>query len=229
MHLNLKFLKKISFITLLAITLSFTTYITASAEKSSETVESFYKKPTETTENDKSEQTEQLEDDDVLSEESTSTSTSFGFLDFLRMIVATVFVIVLLYGTLRFINKKNKLQDKGNLVTNLGGTTIGSNRSVQIIKIGNSLYVVGVGENVQLLTQITNEEEKKQILNEHNQAVERVLAPADLLSKLYKNKRIQKKDQLPFVEQFKQQLATMSKDRKQLQKELQKKEKFDDE
>lgn len=228
MQLNLKFLKKISFITLLAITLSFTTSITASAEKSSETVESFYKKPTETTENDKSEQNKQL-DDDVLSEESTSTSTSFGFLDFLRMIAATAFVIVLLYGTLRFINKKNKLQDKGNLVSNLGGTTIGSNRSVQIIKIGNSLYVVGVGENVQLLTEITNEEEKKQILDEHNQAVERVLAPADLLSKLYKNKGIQKKDQLPFVEQFKQQLATMSKDRKQLQKELQKKEKFDDE
>jgi len=227
-QLNLKFLKKISFITLLAITLSFTTSITASAEKSSETVESFYKKPTETTENDKSEQNKQL-DDDVLSEESTSTSTSFGFLDFLRMIAATAFVIVLLYGTLRFINKKNKLQDKGNLVSNLGGTTIGSNRSVQIIKIGNSLYVVGVGENVQLLTEITNEEEKKQILDEHNQAVERVLAPADLLSKLYKNKGIQKKDQLPFVEQFKQQLATMSKDRKQLQKELQKKEKFDDE
>lgn len=229
MQLNLKFLKKISFITLLAITLSFTTSIPASAEKSSETVESFYKKPTETTENDKSEQNKQLEDDDVLSEESTSTSTSFGFLDFLRMIAATAFVIVLLYGTLRFINKKNKLQDKGNLVTNLGGTTIGSNRSVQIIKIGNSLYVVGVGENVQLLTEITNEEEKKQILDEHNQAVERVLAPADLLSKLYKNKGIQKKDQLPFVEQFKQQLATMSKDRKQLHKELQKKEKFDDE
>jgi len=227
-QLNLKFLKKISFITLLAITLSFTTSITASAEKSSETVESFYKKPTETTENDKSEQNKQL-DDDVLPEESTSTSTSFGFLDFLRMIAATAFVIVLLYGTLRFINKKNKLQDKGNLVSNLGGTTIGSNRSVQIIKIGNSLYVVGVGENVQLLTEITNEEEKKQILDEHNQAVERVLAPADLLSKLYKNKGIQKKDQLPFVEQFKQQLATMSKDRKQLQKELQKKEKFDDE
>ena len=45
------------------------------------------------------------------------------------------------------------------------GTTLGANRSVQLIKIGNQLLIVGVGENIQLLKEIDDEQEYEQIIS----------------------------------------------------------------
>ena len=70
------------------------------------------------------------------------------------MIFATVFVVGLLYFVLKFVNKNGRLFKSTQLIENLGGTALGANRSVQLIKVGNRLLIVGVGENIQLLKEI---------------------------------------------------------------------------
>ena len=51
---------------------------------------------------------------------------------------------------------------------NLGGLSLGAQKSAQLIQIGNRLYIVGVGDNITLLKEIDNEEEMNQLLAFYN-------------------------------------------------------------
>ena len=158
------------------------------------------------------------------------SADSLGFFDFFRMIAGFLFVIALLYIVLRFINKKSKAYQKGSTIKNLGGTSLGSNKSIQLVKIGGRIFIVGVGENVQLLAEITNEDEVQDILGDYNADAESMLKPADLLSKLYQNRKEAKESGHPlsFQEQLKKQLSEMKNNREQLRQEVEKKVKPDE-
>ena len=73
---------------------------------------------------------EQLE----ASKESKAIGLTFG--DFLKMIFATLFVVALLYVVLKLVNKKGMFHNKSDTLVSLGGLTVGTNRSVQLIKVG---------------------------------------------------------------------------------------------
>lgn len=92
-------------------------------------------------------------------------STNF-FEIIVRIIFALLLIVALIYGMLKLLNKKNKLTRSTNLLNNLGGIPLGTNKSVQIIQIGDRLFVVGVGENIELLTEIEEQEMKEQLLAE---------------------------------------------------------------
>lgn len=87
-----------------------------------------------------------------------------SFWDYLKMLFALIFVLGLLLFVLKFINKKSHSYQQNSLVRNIGGVNLGAQKSVQLIQIGNSIYVVGVGEDVQLIKEIENPEEIEQII-----------------------------------------------------------------
>lgn len=90
-------------------------------------------------------------------------SSNLTFFDYVKMIFSFGIVIGLLYLVLYWIKRNGNSFSKNNVITSLGGTSVGSNKSVQIIKIGNSLYVVGVGEDITLLKEISDQEEIQSI------------------------------------------------------------------
>lgn len=158
----------------------------------------------------------------------TQESDKIGitFWDILRMIFATIFVIALIYFLLKFINKKSKVFKSTQLVENLGGTTLGANRSVQIVKIGNQLFIVGVGENVQLLKEIDDPEEHRQILTDYNSKMEQLVQPSDIVTKIIertKKWQVSKDENATFSSLFKNQLEEISKGRKRLFDDMEKK------
>lgn len=69
------------------------------------------------------------------------------------------------------MNKRNRLLKPFQYVENIGGTSVGQNRSVQLIKVGNSVLVVGVGETIQLLKEIEDEKEREAILSQYEEAM----------------------------------------------------------
>lgn len=154
--------------------------------------------------------------DETKTGEKSDESGSIGitFLDMVRTVAALVFVIVLLYLLLQFVNKKSKAYQKANTVENLGGTSLGSNRSVQIIKVGQRILVVGVGENIQLLKEIDDKGEYEQILNDHNQKIDQMIRPADILSKWRDKLKGGGSPSKSFSSQFKKQVLELTKDRK---------------
>ncbi|MCQ6280188.1 flagellar biosynthetic protein FliO [Bacillus sp. EB600] len=161
-----------------------------------------------------------------VSQKDTAGQVGITIWDFVRMILATIFVVALLYFLLKFINKKSRNFKSTQLVENLGGTVLGANRSVQIVKIANRLFIIGVGENVQLLEEIDDPNEREQILSDYNNKLEQLVQPSDIVTKVIeKTKKWQtpKKENAEFTSFFKAQLDELSKGRKKLFEEMEQK------
>lgn len=98
----------------------------------------------------------------------SAMNTSSTFMSFLKLIFALFFILLLIYGLYRLVHKKTQsFQDYGTL-RNLGGVSVGPNRSVQLIRVGQELLVVGVGEDVKLLKEINDAEVIRDLLNQEN-------------------------------------------------------------
>ncbi|BAD64790.1 hypothetical protein J1TS1_14380 [Shouchella clausii] len=86
------------------------------------------------------------------------------WLSFVKMIAALIVVIALLYGLLRFVNKRAKTFQETKALHLVSGVSLGQNKSVQLVKVGETLLVVGVGDQVQLLKEIADPDEITAIL-----------------------------------------------------------------
>ncbi|MFC5463754.1 flagellar biosynthetic protein FliO [Lederbergia graminis] len=150
------------------------------ADSLDESVEDFYSKKNEEKEKD-----ENLSPQPDANTESDQLSITF--VDGLQMIFALIFVIAILYFLLRFINKRSQSFQQNRLIQNIGGTSLGGNKSIQIVKVGNQLFIVGVGEDITLLKEITDKEEYEAYLLQHNEQLEKSLQPVDMFSKVLKN------------------------------------------
>ena len=75
-----------------------------------------------------------------------------------------MFVLGLLFGLLKFVNRKNKLYDKSRFMKNMGGISLGQHKSIQLVVIGESYYLIGVGDDIRLLKEITDPEEIETIV-----------------------------------------------------------------
>ncbi|WP_394232519.1 flagellar biosynthetic protein FliO [Niallia oryzisoli] len=145
--------------------------------------------------------------------------------DFIKMIAATVFVVALLYIILKFVNKKGHLYKGSQLIENLGGATLGANRSVQLIKVGKKILVVGVGENVQLIKEIDDLQEYEALLSAYNSRMDQLTQPGDILSKVLMKKSgssEKKNESSSFQSLLKKQLGDLSKGRQELYDEIEK-------
>ncbi|MGM9924121.1 MAG: flagellar biosynthetic protein FliO [Bacillus sp. (in: firmicutes)] len=190
----------------------------ADAEQVDKSVKEVYENPV----GPKEEPKEQTSSGDP-SPDAEAAAENFSFADIFRMIAAAAFVFALLYFMLRFMGNKSRAYQKGHLITNLGGSSLGGNKSIQIVKIGQAIYVIGVGEEVRLLKEITDESEMEQLLSDYNHLIEHKLAPSDFLSKFLRKNKGKDYGNDPFIEQLKKELDEMQANRKQLRGAIEKK------
>lgn len=87
-----------------------------------------------------------------------------------QLVLALGVVIAIMYFLLKFINKRTQRFQSNQTLQNIGGVPLGQNKSVQLIKVGERLLVVGVGDSIQLLKEIDNEEEIDTLLSSDKQA-----------------------------------------------------------
>ncbi|MGM0835554.1 MAG: flagellar biosynthetic protein FliO [Bacillota bacterium] len=177
------------------------------------------KEKSETTEHG---QPDSFSDTEMVKGQSVPTVTIW---DFVKMIFALVFVLLLIYGALRLINKRNKWFDNGRSVENIGGTNLGNNKSLQLVKVGNSILVVGVGDSINLLKEITDEKEADLLLEAYKNKSETPLTSdtfKDLIKKLPTSKNKVKTNQ--FSSLLKDQIGELTQERKKKISELDEKE-----
>ncbi|KMJ58649.1 hypothetical protein AB685_12290 [Bacillus sp. LL01] len=146
---------------------------------------------------------------------------SVSIFDFVKMIFALLFVLALLYGALKLINSRNKM-DSGRSVENIGGTNLGNNKSLQLVKVGNSVLVVGVGDSINLLKEITDEEEREQLIQSYRDRSENMTINSDKISGLVKKFKETKKtkNHSAFSTLLQDQLGQLSKDRQKKMNEM---------
>lgn len=103
------------------------------------------------------------ENNDLLVETSRSGSL---ILDFIKLFLALILVLALIYIALKVVGNKSKITARGKVLENMAGLPLGQNKSLQIIRIGSKFYLIGVGENVQLLDEISDEELISELLEQ---------------------------------------------------------------
>ena len=146
--------------------------------------------------------------------------------DYIRTLLAFVFVIGLLVWLLRFMNKRNKSFDQNRLMTNMGGVPLGQHKSIQLVKMGNHYFVVGVGENVQLLREIDDPDEIADLLARTDQGNE---VRRGIISQLYtrffsKAEKYPNEETSTFSQVFSTQMAEIKSERKEQFEQLKRKE-----
>ncbi|WP_412975451.1 flagellar biosynthetic protein FliO [Ornithinibacillus sp. 179-J 7C1 HS] len=120
-----------------------------------------------------------------VSEVSENGSLAF---DLVKMVFALFLILALIYLLLKFLSKRNKLFNQVKTLENLGGISVGPSKSIQVIRVGGKLYLIGVGENVQLLEEIVDEGMKEEILSSYQEQAD--FKPEKILS-LFQSKNNQ--------------------------------------
>ncbi|MFC4557128.1 flagellar biosynthetic protein FliO [Virgibacillus kekensis] len=143
-------------------------------------------------------------------------STGSLIFNLVKMAFALLLVLGLIYLLLKFLNKRNKLFQQVKALENLGGISVGPNKSVQLVRIGTKVYLIGVGENVEMLQEIEDEELKNDIL--HNGGTESV-EPKAMLNSFFQQKQTsgtQSKSGTDFKKMFSSELTKLKQSREKL-------------
>lgn len=104
-----------------------------------------------------------------LNEETSPTPVGLTAWDYIKTLLALAFVIALIYGMVKFINTRNRVTQHGKLMQNMGGLSLGQQKSIQLVKIGNQYFLIGVGEDVRLLKELSDPEEIAQLADYYSE------------------------------------------------------------
>jgi flagellar protein FliO/FliZ len=129
--------------------------------------------------------------EDAEADNPESASVSVGPLDYIKIFFSLAIVLALLIMVMKFLNRKNAKYQNNTLVRNIGGISVGAQKSVQLVHIADRVFVVGVGDEVNLLKEIENPDEVKQLLaifDERQGISSTTPYIADLLNKFKQNK-----------------------------------------
>lgn len=85
--------------------------------------------------------------------------------DIVKTIFSLIFVVALLYLLLKWLKRKTSSLPESNLIQNLGGISVGPNKSIQMVKAGDSILIIGVGENIELLKEITDSNQVSEMMD----------------------------------------------------------------
>ncbi len=85
-------------------------------------------------------------------------------LNIVYVIVVLAVIIGLIILLIRFLGSKNKSWFSNPTIRILGGVGLGPNKTLQVIEVGSSVYLIGVGENINLVDKISDPDEVISIL-----------------------------------------------------------------
>lgn len=99
--------------------------------------------------------------------EETAVATESPWVSGLKMIGALLVVIFFTCNAIEVINKRSRSFQEAKGLSLLSGVSLGGNRSVQLVRVGEKLLVIGVSDQVQLLDTIDDPDEMEAILKKH--------------------------------------------------------------
>lgn len=161
-------------------------------------------------------------------------STGMSAWEYIKIVLALLFVVGLLFFVLKLVNRNNKKYQSNQLLQNLGGVSVGQQKSVQLLKVGDSLFLIGVGDDVNVLKEITDEQEQQRLIQLHEDKQE-FAAQVSYITELYSNvkqkftKQEAKEETKPFKNELDEKLAQIKKNRQQSLDGWNQKEKKEDE
>lgn len=101
--------------------------------------------------------------------EDATLSSGMSAWEYMKILLALAFVVGLLFFVLKLVNRNNKKYQSNQMLQNLGGVSLGQQKSVQLLKVGNSLFLVGVGEDIHMIKEITDPKEQAALIKMHEE------------------------------------------------------------
>lgn len=145
--------------------------------------------------------------------EPNESKTSSIILNIFKIIFALILVVLLIYIFLTLLKKKNKLSEQNGALENLGGLSVGQQKSIQIIRIGDKVYAIGVGQDVTMLDEIEDEALISQLKENVTSNLEPMSYIQRLLPKKQQTKQKNNKDSQQFTDTLKLELDKLKQQR----------------
>lgn len=165
--------------------------------------------------------------DEENNEENTlmrSIETDSLTLSIIKTVFSLLLIVALIYIVIKFLSKRQKLPGQVNSLENLGGIPVGQNKSIQIVRVGSKIYMIGVGDNVEMLKEITDEEVIDDLIHTHEESG---LDTNNFLKSIFKRKKDEPSNHVPnekFLNLFSKELDKLQDTRQQMKVEYREKE-----
>jgi flagellar protein FliO/FliZ len=147
----------------------------------------------------------------------------------LKVLFFLLLIIGLFFILIRLLALRNRSAAFGRPIRSIGGVPLGQNKSLQIVSVGKALYIVGVGDNVQLLDKIDDERtvaELTELLSSDGGSVPELLNAGRWLQRLRERRSPVEEEELPsssFGQLFQEKLQQISATKKRTQELLEQK------
>lgn len=76
-----------------------------------------------------------------------------------KLVFYTLLILGMIYGLIKFLAMRQKKFQPNQAVKSLGGTPLGNNKSLQLVKVGGKVFLVGVGDDITLLKEFGDAED----------------------------------------------------------------------
>lgn len=76
-----------------------------------------------------------------------------------QLILYTVLIIAMIYGLIKVLAFRQKKLQPNQAVQLVGGTSLGNNKSLQLVKVGDKVLLIGVGDQVTLIKEFAESDE----------------------------------------------------------------------
>lgn len=91
------------------------------------------------------------------SEEVPEEQSLFGIIA--KLVFYTLLILAMIYGLIKFLALRQQKFQPNQAVKPLGGTPLGNNKSLQLVKVGGKVLLVGVGDDITLLKEFDDADE----------------------------------------------------------------------
>lgn len=92
----------------------------------------------------------------MLASSGTLGDSGNSLLNLLKVVFFLAVIVILIVMLIRFLGRRNQTLMSGRSIRTLGAMGLGPNKSIQVIELGGSLYLIGVGENISMMDKITD-------------------------------------------------------------------------
>lgn len=86
-----------------------------------------------------------------------------------QLVLYTLLIVAMIYGLIKFLAARQKNLQPNQGVKLMGGTPLGNNKSLQLVKVGGQLYLIGVGDEVNLIKEFSDAAEISSIEKDFEQ------------------------------------------------------------
>lgn len=76
-----------------------------------------------------------------------------------KLIFYLLLILGMIYGLIKFLALKQQKTQPNQAVKLMGGTPLGNNKSLQLVKVGEKVFLVGVGDQVTLIKEFSGIDE----------------------------------------------------------------------